>query len=135
MSKAKLRAATVGGSADDIEAAFYDALQKGDEVVAASGMVGKITKVRYDDFHWAGLVAGRLLRDGIRFLRIDAELRHRPHHSPAIDAALAAPAADERLGLRIAQAYDQSGRYAEAVDAFDRWIADHPRSRSLADAG
>ena len=30
MSKAKLRAATVGGSADDIEAAFYEALQKGD---------------------------------------------------------------------------------------------------------
>ena len=30
MSKAKLRAATVGGSADDIEVAFYDALQKGD---------------------------------------------------------------------------------------------------------
>ncbi len=30
MPKAKLQAATVGGSADDIEAAFYDALQKGD---------------------------------------------------------------------------------------------------------
>jgi ketosteroid isomerase-like protein len=30
MAKAKLQAATVGGSADDIEAAFYDALQKGD---------------------------------------------------------------------------------------------------------
>ena len=30
MTKAKLRAATVGGSADDIEAAFYQALQKGD---------------------------------------------------------------------------------------------------------
>jgi ketosteroid isomerase-like protein len=30
MSKAKLRAATVGGSADEIEAAFYDALQTGD---------------------------------------------------------------------------------------------------------
>ena len=30
MSKAKLRAATVGGSADDIEAAFYQALQQGD---------------------------------------------------------------------------------------------------------
>jgi uncharacterized protein (TIGR02246 family) len=30
MSKAKLRAATVGGSADDIEASFYDALRKGD---------------------------------------------------------------------------------------------------------
>jgi uncharacterized protein (TIGR02246 family) len=30
MSKAKLRAATVGGSADDIEASFYEALQKGD---------------------------------------------------------------------------------------------------------
>ena len=30
MSKAKLRAATVGGSADEIEAAFYDALQNGD---------------------------------------------------------------------------------------------------------
>jgi len=30
MPKAKLRAATVGGSADDIESAFYDALQKGD---------------------------------------------------------------------------------------------------------
>jgi uncharacterized protein (TIGR02246 family) len=30
MSKAKLRAATIGGSADDIEAAFYEALQKGD---------------------------------------------------------------------------------------------------------
>ncbi|MSQ65566.1 MAG: DUF3225 domain-containing protein [Limnohabitans sp.] len=30
MTKAKLRAATVGGSADEIEAAFYDALQKGD---------------------------------------------------------------------------------------------------------
>ena len=28
--KAKLQAATVGGSADDIEAAFYEALQKGD---------------------------------------------------------------------------------------------------------
>jgi len=30
MSKAKLRAATVGGTPDDIEAAFYDALQTGD---------------------------------------------------------------------------------------------------------
>jgi ketosteroid isomerase-like protein len=30
MPKAKLRAATVGGSADDIESAFYEALQKGD---------------------------------------------------------------------------------------------------------
>ncbi|MDI9332469.1 MAG: nuclear transport factor 2 family protein [Alphaproteobacteria bacterium] len=30
MSKVKLRAATVGGSADEIEAAFYEALQKGD---------------------------------------------------------------------------------------------------------
>lgn len=30
MPKAKLRAATVGGTADDIEATFYDALQKGD---------------------------------------------------------------------------------------------------------
>ena len=30
MSKAKLRAATVGGTPDDIEAAFYDALQIGD---------------------------------------------------------------------------------------------------------
>ena len=30
MTKAKLRAATVGGTADDIEAAFYEALQKGD---------------------------------------------------------------------------------------------------------
>jgi ketosteroid isomerase-like protein len=30
MPKAKLQAATVGGSADDIEAAFYDALQTGD---------------------------------------------------------------------------------------------------------
>ena len=30
MSKAKLQAATVGGTADDIEAAFYEALQKGD---------------------------------------------------------------------------------------------------------
>ncbi|HSV52051.1 MAG TPA: nuclear transport factor 2 family protein [Burkholderiaceae bacterium] len=30
MPKAKLQAATVGGSADDIEAAFYDALQNGD---------------------------------------------------------------------------------------------------------
>ena len=30
MSKAKLRAAVVGGSADEIEAKFYDALQKGD---------------------------------------------------------------------------------------------------------
>ena len=32
MSKAKLQAAAVGGSADDIEAAFYDALQNGDIV-------------------------------------------------------------------------------------------------------
>jgi len=30
MPKAKLRAATVGGTADDTEAAFYDALQNGD---------------------------------------------------------------------------------------------------------
>ena len=30
MSKAKLRAATVGGSADEIEAAFYEALRLGD---------------------------------------------------------------------------------------------------------
>jgi ketosteroid isomerase-like protein len=30
MSKAKLQAATVGGAADDTEAAFYDALQNGD---------------------------------------------------------------------------------------------------------
>lgn len=30
MSKSKLQAAAVGGSADDIEAAFYDALQNGD---------------------------------------------------------------------------------------------------------
>lgn len=30
MPKAKLRAATVGGTADDIEAQFYDALQTGD---------------------------------------------------------------------------------------------------------
>ena len=30
MPKAKLQAATVGGTADDIEAAFYDALQNGD---------------------------------------------------------------------------------------------------------
>jgi ketosteroid isomerase-like protein len=30
MAKAKLRAPNVGGSADDIEAAFYDALQAGD---------------------------------------------------------------------------------------------------------
>lgn len=30
MPKAKLRAATVGGSADDIEASFYEALQTGD---------------------------------------------------------------------------------------------------------
>lgn len=30
MPKAKLQAATVGGSADEIEAAFYDALQSGD---------------------------------------------------------------------------------------------------------
>jgi ketosteroid isomerase-like protein len=30
LSKAKLQAATVGGTADDIEAAFYEALQKGD---------------------------------------------------------------------------------------------------------
>ena len=30
MTKAKLRAATVGGTADNIEAAFYEALQKGD---------------------------------------------------------------------------------------------------------
>lgn len=30
MSKAKLQAATVGGTADDTEAAFYEALQKGD---------------------------------------------------------------------------------------------------------
>jgi ketosteroid isomerase-like protein len=30
MPKAKLQAATVGGSADDIEAAFYEALQTGD---------------------------------------------------------------------------------------------------------
>ena len=30
MTKAKLRAATVGGSADEVEAAFYEALQKGD---------------------------------------------------------------------------------------------------------
>jgi ketosteroid isomerase-like protein len=30
MSKAKLRAATVGGTADAIEAQFYEALQKGD---------------------------------------------------------------------------------------------------------
>ena len=30
MTKAKLRAATVGGSADEIEAAFYEALHKGD---------------------------------------------------------------------------------------------------------
>lgn len=30
MPKAKLQAATVGGSADDTEAAFYDALQNGD---------------------------------------------------------------------------------------------------------
>ena len=30
MTKAKLRAATVGGSADEIEAAFYQALQTGD---------------------------------------------------------------------------------------------------------
>jgi len=30
LTKAKLRAATVGGSADEIEAAFYEALQKGD---------------------------------------------------------------------------------------------------------
>ena len=30
MPKAKLQAATVGGTADDTEAAFYDALQKGD---------------------------------------------------------------------------------------------------------
>ena len=30
MPKAKLQAATVGGSADDIEAAFYEALQNGD---------------------------------------------------------------------------------------------------------
>ena len=30
MTKAKLRAATVGGTADEIEAAFYEAMQKGD---------------------------------------------------------------------------------------------------------
>ncbi|MFM7697762.1 MAG: YybH family protein [Limnohabitans sp.] len=30
MTKAKIRAATLGGSADEIEAAFYEALQKGD---------------------------------------------------------------------------------------------------------
>ena len=30
MSKAKLRAATVGGKPDDVEAAFYEALQNGD---------------------------------------------------------------------------------------------------------
>lgn len=30
MPKAKLRAATVGGSADDIEASFYEAMQTGD---------------------------------------------------------------------------------------------------------
>lgn len=30
MTKAKLQAATVGGTADDTEAAFYDALQSGD---------------------------------------------------------------------------------------------------------
>jgi ketosteroid isomerase-like protein len=30
MSKSKLQAAAVGGTADDIEAAFYDALQNGD---------------------------------------------------------------------------------------------------------
>jgi uncharacterized protein (TIGR02246 family) len=30
MSKAKLQAATLGGSADDIEAAYYEALQHGD---------------------------------------------------------------------------------------------------------
>ena len=30
MTQAKLRAATVGGSSDDTETAFYDALQKGD---------------------------------------------------------------------------------------------------------
>ncbi|MBU3654068.1 MAG: DUF4440 domain-containing protein [Limnohabitans sp.] len=30
MPKAKLRAATIGGTADDIEAAFYQALQQGD---------------------------------------------------------------------------------------------------------
>jgi len=30
LSKAKLRAATVGGSADETEAAFYEALRKGD---------------------------------------------------------------------------------------------------------
>ena len=29
-TKTKLRAATVGGTADDIEAAFYEALQRGD---------------------------------------------------------------------------------------------------------
>ena len=30
MPKAKLRAATMGGTADDIEAAFYQALRQGD---------------------------------------------------------------------------------------------------------
>ena len=30
MPKAKLRAATVGGTADDIESAFYQALRQGD---------------------------------------------------------------------------------------------------------
>jgi len=30
MSKEKLRAATLGGTADEVEAAFYDALQKGE---------------------------------------------------------------------------------------------------------
>ena len=30
MTKAKLNAATVGGTPDDVEAAFYDAMQKGD---------------------------------------------------------------------------------------------------------
>ena len=89
MPKAKLQAATVGGTADDTEAAFYDALQKGDidKLMACWADEDDIVCVHPGGPRAVGVAAIRAAFDAIFS---QARIRAWPEHVRRIDALASA---------------------------------------------
>jgi ketosteroid isomerase-like protein len=89
MPKAKLQAATVGGTADDTEAAFYDALQNGDidKLVACWADEDDVVCVHPGGARVVGIAA---IRASFEAMFGQGRIRAWPEHVRRIDALASA---------------------------------------------
>jgi ketosteroid isomerase-like protein len=89
MPKAKLQAATVGGTADDTEAAFYDALHKGDidKLMACWADEDDIVCVHPGGTRVVGVAA---IRSAFEAMFSQGRIRAWPEHVRRVDALASA---------------------------------------------